>query len=354
MITKECFRAERVLEIAREIKVDPALIERTIYAFELLGGLVEKGIDLVFKGGTSLMLMIPELRRFSIDIDIVTQESYHALTKAFDGIVADGVFKRWEEDHRTGRDNLPKRHYKFYYSSDIARKELYILLDCVQADVLYPKTVKKAIALPFFTCDRKIEVNIPTINGLAGDKLTAFAPTTVGILYGQGKSMEIIKQLFDIGALFEQVTDLQELGEAYTLISKQEAMFRKLTLESKDFLNDTIKASLMLCQSGLRGCIENEQTRELKDGIIRIRSHTKEGRYTNANAKEDASRAACLASLVRNKNLDFDITSFRKNIGNTEQIKNMSLPDDYRILDKFKKIAPHSFHLWLITTGVIR
>ena len=354
MIKKECFRSERVSEIAREIRVDPALIERTIYAFELLGGLIEKGIDLVFKGGTSLMLMIPELRRFSIDIDIVTQESDNVLTKVFDGIVDDGIFKRWEEDQRNKRENLPKRHYKFYYSSDLAKKELYILLDCVRADALYPKIVKKHITLPYFMCDREIEVSVPTVNGLAGDKLTAFAPTTIGILYGQEKSMEIIKQLFDIGALFDRITDLEEVGETYARIARQEATFRKLTLESVTCLYDTINTSFLLCQSGLRGCVENEQTRELKDGIGRIRSHIREGRYAVSHAKDDASRAACLASLVRDGNLDFDIESFRKNIGNTDRIKDLSLPDNYRILDKFKKIAPQSFHLWLITTGVIR
>jgi len=32
----------------------------------LLGNLVENGINLIFKGGTGLMLLIPELKRLSI------------------------------------------------------------------------------------------------------------------------------------------------------------------------------------------------------------------------------------------------------------------------------------------------
>jgi hypothetical protein len=41
------------------------------------------------------------------------------------------------------------------------------------------------------------------VEAIAGDKLTAFAPTTTGIHYGQDKALEIIKQLFDVGILFD-------------------------------------------------------------------------------------------------------------------------------------------------------
>ncbi|MBK7097825.1 MAG: hypothetical protein IPH58_05105 [Sphingobacteriales bacterium] len=45
-----------------------------------------------------------------------------------------------------------------------------------------------------------------------GDKLTAFAPNTTGIPYfkkDDSMSMEIIKQLYDIGNLFDAVTDIE-------------------------------------------------------------------------------------------------------------------------------------------------
>ena len=351
MIDKTCFKAGFIQRMSKEYRFDPGLIERAIYAFQLLGGLVDRGIDLVFKGGTSLMLVLPELRRFSIDVDIITKDKDKVLRHAFNDLVADGVFSRWEEDVRPERGKVPKLHYRFYYFSNIANKELYILLDILNIDVPYQNVIIKPIALPFFACAREVQVKVPTINGLAGDKLTAFAPTTIGILYGQGKSMEIIKQLFDIGALFNGITDLNEVGETYRHIALQEASFRNLKQPMEDFLDDTVRAAFLICQLDFRGYTENEQTRELRDGIGRVRSHIRDGRYTITHAKEDASRAACLASLIRKNRPGLDMEALRQGIDNVDALQHESLPAEYKILEKFKKIAPGNFYLWWVAVG---
>ena len=47
---------------------------------------------------------------------------------------------------------------------------------------------------------------VPCLEDMLGDKLTAFAPNTTGIPYFKKQdsmSMEIIKQLYDIGNLFD-------------------------------------------------------------------------------------------------------------------------------------------------------
>ena len=46
-------------------------IEKCVHAFYLLERLAKKGFPFVFKGGTSLMLLLPEPKRFSVDIDII-------------------------------------------------------------------------------------------------------------------------------------------------------------------------------------------------------------------------------------------------------------------------------------------
>lgn len=83
MIKNKCFEIEHIKKKSQEIKTDPILIERAIYAFELLSLLIERNIPLVFKGGTSLMLLIPEFNRLSIDIDIVTDEREKTLENTF-------------------------------------------------------------------------------------------------------------------------------------------------------------------------------------------------------------------------------------------------------------------------------
>jgi hypothetical protein len=52
-------------------QADPQLIERQIYAFELVGLLAGTKKPFVFKGGTALLLLLQTVHRLSIDIDIV-------------------------------------------------------------------------------------------------------------------------------------------------------------------------------------------------------------------------------------------------------------------------------------------
>ena len=66
MISRTCFERKWITNKHRKTNADPILIEKAIYALELLGNLVENGINLIFKGGTGLMLLIPELKRLSI------------------------------------------------------------------------------------------------------------------------------------------------------------------------------------------------------------------------------------------------------------------------------------------------
>jgi len=61
MIEKICFKSKWIIDKHKETSVDPILIEKAIYAFEL-------------QGGTGLMLLIPDLKRLSIDLDIITVE----------------------------------------------------------------------------------------------------------------------------------------------------------------------------------------------------------------------------------------------------------------------------------------
>lgn len=353
MIRRYCFQEEWIRIKGKEINADPILIERTIYAFELLALLIKGKTPLIFKGGTSLMLLIPELKRFSIDLDVVTVEDDRTLAIIFDKIIEKETFKRWKEDTRSLDTEVPKRHFKFYYDSPVARSELYVLLDILQSKIAYPSIIKKPVMHPIFEVEEEIEISIPSINSIAGDKLTAFAPKTIGILYGKDKSMEIMKQLFDLGILFEYISDLKEVLISYQNIAKTESQYRKLDMPIEEYLNDSIATSFLLCQSGFKGCIENNEIKELKNGIKRIKSHILGGKYSILQAKIDASKTVCLASLIRDKRLDLDIEEIRKNRQALGMIKDLNLTNNYNILNKLKKISPESFYLWAVALNVI-
>ena len=54
-------------------KINPPLVEKMIYALALVESLAASGLDFVFKGGTSLVLLIPQAGRFSILILLLRQ-----------------------------------------------------------------------------------------------------------------------------------------------------------------------------------------------------------------------------------------------------------------------------------------
>ena len=71
MIKRETFTSEHINKIKGNTRVDPSLLERSIFAMGLLEALARTELPFVFKGGTSLMLLLDSPKRLSVDIDIV-------------------------------------------------------------------------------------------------------------------------------------------------------------------------------------------------------------------------------------------------------------------------------------------
>jgi hypothetical protein len=113
-----------------------------------------------------------------------------------------------------------------------------------------------------------IHVNVPTVEGITGDKLTAFAPTTTGILYGKGKELEMIKQLYDLGNLFNHIQSIPEVATSYSSFAAQEITYRDLTIEPDDILRDTLDACRLIGFRN-RSTTEADKSRfsELQRGI---------------------------------------------------------------------------------------
>lgn len=133
MISSKCFKEAWISDLrnSRFPQLDPKMIEKSIYAFELIGLLVKSGSEFVFKGGTSLMLLLPGFDRFSIDVDIIgmfPEKELNELTK-------DTVFTHVEQDVR-GESGIPKNHCKFYYKT-FSGEEAYVLLDMLDEKVPY-------------------------------------------------------------------------------------------------------------------------------------------------------------------------------------------------------------------------
>lgn len=58
MLTKNNFTEEQIRKLQTENRRDSLLLERCVYAFALLEAITTVGMPFVFKGGTSLMLLL--------------------------------------------------------------------------------------------------------------------------------------------------------------------------------------------------------------------------------------------------------------------------------------------------------
>ena len=71
MLLRENYTAEHILRLREETGADPSILERTVFAFGLLEAIRSVDMPFIFKGGTSLLVMLDEPRRLSTDIDII-------------------------------------------------------------------------------------------------------------------------------------------------------------------------------------------------------------------------------------------------------------------------------------------
>src|SRR3982750_1616888 len=122
MIKPSTYTLEWITSLRTKLgkKVDPKMIEKVINALGLLEQLRINNLDLIFKGGTCLLLTAKSPKRFSIDIDIITNQSEADLIEALDQIVKGGLFTKWQPDNdRKTAIDAPISHYKIYYASKI-------------------------------------------------------------------------------------------------------------------------------------------------------------------------------------------------------------------------------------------
>ncbi len=188
-----------------------------IYALALVEALAGTKLDFVFKGGTSLILLLPGPGRFSIDIDIITTSTREDVEASLENICTGKPFNRFRlNERRSYKPGIPKAHYELEYISTLSGREDHILLDILFDSHPYPLLVKIPIVTDWLQTDgSSVMVNMPSLESIAGDKLSAFAPNTTGVPYNRGKELEIVKQLFDLGRLYDGIGNISVTGNSF-------------------------------------------------------------------------------------------------------------------------------------------
>lgn len=184
-------------------------------------------------------------------------------------------------------------------------------------------------------------VKVPSVGDILGDKLTAFAPDTTGIPYyknGTSRSTEIMKQVYDIGRLFDVVNNLAITTQAFQRIASVELGYRNLGTDLAIIYEDVRQTALHLATRGLEG---KGDFALLQDGIKRLGSFIYENKYFIEDAIVDSAKAA------------YVVTCIECGIQEVEKYDVAKLTTDMKIgrvlstrLNKLKKQRMEAFYYW--------
>ncbi len=325
---------------------NPVMLEKAIVALQLLGHLAESGLPVQFKGGTSLLLRLNPIRRLSIDVDIVTQAKPEELLTVFERVRKLAPFTAYEHDAQRDRDLPPKRHFRFFYPSAIEPKIDHVLLDVLFEPQVAPHCELVIIDTPFITSEREVRVAVQTLNSLLGDKLTAFAPRTIGILYHPLRKTDIVKQLFDVGVLFDAATDLSVAAEAYAVSHARQLVYRQANFSLADTLNDSIEAGFFYCQIGLRGGVSTEHGLSLQDGVSALQNHLVNLPFRRDEARIAAAKVACVAAWIQRRPAGMTIEQLRFQADRVAELRDLEIQPPWRSLTRLKGGNAEAFHYW--------
>lgn len=283
-------------------KINPPLAEKMIHALGLVEALAANGLEFIFKGGTSLILLMTTPGRFSIDIDIITKATREEIEVVLNKVCNGAPFKEFElNERRSYQPGIPKAHYSLVYYSGLTSKEDHILLDILFDDHSYPKTLSIPVASEWLKTDTIIiPVSIPTHESITGDKLTAFAPNTTGIQYKKGKELEIIKQLYDLGRLYHEITDISVVSESFQKTVLKEMGYRGIEGSPNIILDDIINTGILIAK---REKNKDEphlsNFKEIQAGLLQFKSYQVTSYFRIDEAIIASAKAALLAAMIK-------------------------------------------------------
>jgi hypothetical protein len=334
MLSKEIYKLDYIKRLQSKYKKDPGLLERVMYAFGLLEALSIVGMNFIFKGGTSLLLITERPMRLSTDIDIIVPPGTDV-----DGYVKEASkifpFIDYNRQVRQGKNKIEKAHYKFIYESPILKKDFYILLDIVFMDNPYTTVIEKEIKNEILLVENEpSKVLMPSADCILGDKMTAFAPHTTGIPLGVNKELEIMKQLYDVATLSDISHNYKELCDTYDKVVAEEIQFRDIAEDRNSVLLDSIRTAV--CIIG-KGHTDTEEYPMYVSGANSLDSHILNGRFNGEIASLVACQVLYLASCILKR------TPFVK-IEDSSIYANEIISDKrYRKLSYIKKLNLQSY-----------
>ena len=191
-----------------------------------------------------------------------------------------------------------------------------------------------------------LKVSVPTVEGLFGDKLTAVSPNTVGIPLNTQREMEFVKQIIDLGFLFEFISDLEDVKMTFENTIKLENSFRDVQYSPKDVIEDILDIAFKYSQYLLKGGNNShEEIKHISNGLRRVSNHLLV-KYSQSDLKLSFSKIAYICRLITATRKVQILKSIDHKL-----IEGGRLAGKYQILERLKRTNYQSYFYWMQAFG---
>jgi hypothetical protein len=196
--------------------------------------------------------------------------------------------------------------------------------------------------------DIDIPVKLPTPEGLLGDKMTVVAPKTLGLRLTDGRDMEYLKQVIDLGILFDLSSDLQDVRESFARTSAMENKFRHTNYSREEILDDLVEVAFRYSQCLLKGSDNSfPEIVSIKKGFDRLANHLVR-QYTPDDLKVSFGKIAYMARLMR----EDGAARIIKNV-DLLAVDGIRLDGRYKVVEGLKKRSASAYFFWVMAVGVV-
>lgn len=239
--TKETFDPDRIRSLhSRGIITNTTNLEKAIFCLEYIGQLQTEGLDLIFKGGTAVQILLGgNWNRLSTDIDLCTDFSKKELETILERIhnKFDKKTFSFTPRHREIGGSIPFYLY-IVDTPALTEGSRTLLLDAIG---IKPKLPTQQTPLNSFFFQTSSKVTTLTIGALLGDKLSTIGPTTIGRpLVNSEYGLQCAKHFFDIGFLQQADFELEHCKSAYAEAIRIQSMIRSREYTSEECFNDML------------------------------------------------------------------------------------------------------------------
>lgn len=232
-----------------------------------------------------------------------------------------------------------------------------IQLDVIVADSPYASVESRIVQTGFIEVDDEVSVLLPSPSSLLGDKMAAFAPSTIGFPYqpmvaatgepSEQRPIKVVKHLFDISVLAGMAGNIAETQATYRAVHTEQVKYRALDCGLAEALTDTQDAAHWVSRVDGRPPEENEKTIFFRKGIRALDSHLFSEPFQIAQSRNAAGIAALVASALKLGAKTLDLPAFVASEPNIEDLRWAKLDAPWENLNRLKQTDPLAFACWI-------